>query len=324
MIPTVDFDAPGKQHGFLRLPHSRDDSAWGHVMIPICVVSGGQGPTALFIGGTHGDEYEGPIAIRELAATLRPEDVSGRVILLPTLNEPAFAAGLRCSPIDGGNLNRVFPGDARGTVTERIAAFANDSLIPMSDIVCDIHTGGRTLDFLPFAASHILADAEQDARCAAAARAFGAPYTLRMLEIDDSGMLDGAVERAGKTFVTTELGGAGMARASTTAIAKRGLRNLLIQKEIVEGDLIETPTQQLDMPGDDCFHFAESFGLFDPLVDLGATLKRGDALARIWPHGRTDVAAETLIAKRDGLFLGRHVSGLIKPGDCAAVLASPC
>ena len=56
---TVDFDRDGVQHGFLKLPHSHDGSAWGNVMIPITVVRNGEGPTALLSGGNHGDEYEG-------------------------------------------------------------------------------------------------------------------------------------------------------------------------------------------------------------------------------------------------------------------------
>ena len=80
---TVDFDADGVQHGFLRLPYSRDDAAWGSVMIPITVVKNGEGPTALLTGANHGDEYEGPIALFDLARSLKPEDVTGRVIIVP-------------------------------------------------------------------------------------------------------------------------------------------------------------------------------------------------------------------------------------------------
>ena len=56
IAPTVDFDRDGVQHGFLRLPYSRDDSAWGSVMIPICVIRNGHGPAALLTGGNHGDD----------------------------------------------------------------------------------------------------------------------------------------------------------------------------------------------------------------------------------------------------------------------------
>ena len=135
--------------------------------------------------------------------------MTGRAIILPTLNAPAFRAGTRTSPIDGVNLNRAFPGRRDGTVTQRIARYVADVLIPMADLVLDIHSGGRTLDFLPFAAAHVLSDPEHEARCVAAMEAFAAPYSVRMLEIDSLGMLDAEVERRGLTFVTTEIGGGG-------------------------------------------------------------------------------------------------------------------
>ena len=143
------------RHGFLRLPYSRDDSAWGSVMIPITVVANGEGPTALLTGGNHGDEYEGPIALFDLARRLRPEEVSGRVIIVPAMNYPAFRAGTRTSPIDKGNLNRTFPGRPDGTVTQKIADFFQRHLLPMADIVLDFHSGGRTLDFVPLSLIHI-------------------------------------------------------------------------------------------------------------------------------------------------------------------------
>ncbi|HID66838.1 MAG TPA: N-alpha-acetyl diaminobutyric acid deacetylase DoeB, partial [Roseibacterium sp.] len=93
MSATIPLDIDGVHHGFLRLPYSRDDSAWGSIMIPISVIKNGDGPTALLTGGNHGDEYEGPVALQELAVTLNAEDVSGRLIIVPAFNFPAFQAG---------------------------------------------------------------------------------------------------------------------------------------------------------------------------------------------------------------------------------------
>src|SRR3546814_12669525 len=76
---SLDFDQDGVQHGHLKLPWSRDDSAWGATLIPITVIRNGDGPTALFTGGNPGDEYEGPIAILDLARSLQPTDIGGRV-----------------------------------------------------------------------------------------------------------------------------------------------------------------------------------------------------------------------------------------------------
>ena len=318
---TIPFDQDGAHHGFLRLPYSRDDSAWGSVMIPITVIRNGDGPTALLTGANHGDEYEGPVALMELAATLDPSDVSGRVIIVPAFNYPAFRAGTRTSPIDKGNLNRSFPGAPDGTVTQKIADYFQRTLVPMADIVLDFHSGGRTLDFLPFAATHVLADKAQEAACVAAMRAFNAPYSMMMLEIDNVGMFDTAVEDMGKVFVSTELGGGGTATVRSIGIAKKGVRNVLIHAGILAGEPEVGPTVDLDMPDGDCFHFAECDGLIEAMADMGDRVKKGQPVARIWSPDRTGVAPVTIAARRDGLLTSRHFPGLVKAGDCVAVIA---
>ncbi len=198
IVPTVPFDEDGKHHGFLRLPYSRDDSAWGSVMIPITVVRNGDGPTALLTGANHGDEYEGPVALQALTRDIDPKDIRGRVIIVPFMNAPAFRAARRTSPLDGVNLNRTFPGRPDGTPTQKIADYFNRTLAPMADFVLDFHSGGKTLDFVPFAAAHRLDASDQEAACIAAMRAFNAPYSMVLLEIDSVGMFDTAVEIPGK------------------------------------------------------------------------------------------------------------------------------
>lgn len=321
ITPTIPLDQPGKHHGFLRLPHSRNDSAWGSVMIPITVVVNGEGPTALLTGGNHGDEYEGPIALQSLAWELDPAEITGRVIIVPYMNYPAFRAGTRVSPIDQVNLNRTFPGRADGSVTQKIAHYFHDVLVPTADLVLDYHSGGKTLDFLPYAAAHYQDDPQKEAACVAAVRAFGAPYTMMMREIDNVGMFDTAVETQGKVFVTTELGGGGTATARSAAIACRGVRNLLRHAGI-----LSSPPEgaeagiMLDMPDDDCFHFATRDGLLHPLLDLGERVKKGEAIARIWPPDRTGTPPEIVTANRDGILAARHFPGLVQTGDCLAVV----
>jgi len=317
---TVDFDAPGVSHGFLRLPYSRDDAAWGSVMIPLSVVKNGEGPTALLTGANHGDEYEGPIALFDLASTLRPEEVTGRVIIIPAMNYPAFLAGTRTSPIDRGNLNRSFPGRPDGSVTQKIADYFQRVLLPMADVVLDFHSGGRTLDFLPYCAAHILPDKRQQAQSFDLVRAFGAPWSVRMLEIDAVGMYDTAAEEMGKVFVTTELGGGGTASARTARIARDGLLSMLVAAGVMRGTVAAGPTQWLDMPDADCFTFAEDGGLIEFHADLGDRIEKGQPIARIFPVARTGLPPVTVHANRAGLFMARHFPGLVKPGDCVAVI----
>ncbi|MER9894479.1 N(2)-acetyl-L-2,4-diaminobutanoate deacetylase DoeB [Mesorhizobium sp. M0119] len=321
ITPTVDFERDGVQHGFLRLPYSRDDSAWGSVMIPICVIRNGNGPSALLTGGNHGDEYEGPLALYDLARTLDPKQVSGTVIIVPAMNYPAFRAGTRTSPIDKGNLNRSFPGRPDGTVTEKIADYFQRELLPRTDIALDFHSGGKTLDFVPFCAAHIRPDKILEEKGFAAVAAFSAPWSMKMLEIDAVGMFDTAAEEMGKLFITTELGGGGTSRAETVRIARRGVLNVLRHAGIVAGAVAMQPTRWLDMPSGDCFSFAEDDGMIETMIDLGEPVEEGQVLARIHSIGRTGGAPQEIRAKMSGLLAARHFPGLVKAGDCAAVVA---
>lgn len=77
------------------MPQSNNDSSWGAVGIPIVVIRNGRGPTLLFTGGNHGNEYEEQIALLELAKGLEPAAINGRVIIIPALHFPACEGGSR-------------------------------------------------------------------------------------------------------------------------------------------------------------------------------------------------------------------------------------
>jgi N-alpha-acetyl-L-2,4-diaminobutyrate deacetylase len=318
---TVDFDRDGVQHGFLRLPYSRDDSAWGAIMIPITVAKNGKGPTALLTGANHGDEYEGPVALMNLASAIDSAQLSGRVIIVPVMNFPAFRLATRTSPIDRGNLNRLFPGKPDGTVTEKIADYFQRTLLPLADVVLDIHSGGKTLEFVPFCCAHRLPDKAHEEACIAAMRAFNAPYSMMLLEIDSVGMYDTAAEEMGKVFISTELGGGGTTRPNTVAVAKRGVQNLLIHAGILKGKAEQSPSIMVDMPSSECFTFSEQDGLIESCVELGQPIRKGDVLAQIWPADRTGAQPAQYRAAMDGMLAGRHFPGLVKTGDCVAVTA---
>ncbi len=317
----VDFEAAGVQHGHLSLPWSSDDSAWGSIVIPIIVVANGSGPTMLMTGANHGDEYEGPIALTNFAREVALSDVQGRIIIIPALNYPAFRAAKRNSPLDGGNMNRSFPGDPRGGPTGKIAHYVCSALLPMTDHVLDIHSGGSTLEFLPFACSHELPDKGQNEAAFEAMKAFRAPYGLQLLELDMVGMFDGVVEDQGKVFVSTELGGGGSTTAASVAIARRGIENMLRHFGILKGDLEGAETRLLSMPDGDCFIRSEVSGLVEWAVDLGDVVKKGDLVARVHNLERSDVEPVSHVAKKSGIVLGRRFPGQTRFGDTLAVIA---
>ena len=320
---TIDFERDGLQHGFLQIPYSRNDSAWGSIMLPITVARNGDGPGAILTGANHGDEYEGPIALHDLANTIDVDKLRGLVIIIPMMNYPAFQAAARVSPIDQLNMNRVFPGQAPGSVTQLIADYFTSTLLPMCDYVLDIHSGGKTLEFLPFAAYHELEDKAQQQACEAATLAFGAPYYLSLIEIDAGGMYDTQAESMGKVFVSTELGGGGTTSPHTAGVAKRGVHNFLVHAGILDATplVVDSPSIKLDMQQDNAYVFSRHNGLLEPCVKLGDPVKTGDLIARVYNTERTGSAPVEYTATSDGIIMGRNFPSLIKIGYFMNVIA---
>ncbi len=324
---SVDYDKAGKQFGYLSIPHSRDDSAWGSLRMPVVVINNGSGPTVLFTGGNHGDEYEGPIALMKLARELDSASVQGRVILIPGLNFPALCSGTRTSPIDGGNMNRSFPGSSRGSITNMIAHYVHSQILPLCDVVVDIHSGGKTLNFVPSAVMHQLDDKQRMRATLEALMVFGAPVGLVLQELDAEGMLDTAVEEMGKIFISTELGGGGSVTAETLRIANVGVRNLLRHFGLIDEpvarreDFGMEPTRLMHTPDGDCFVIAENEGIYEVIADLGTEVEIGSVIGRVHDHQDPSRQPVDHLAHRSGLLLCRHFPGHIKRGDCAAVIA---
>lgn len=326
VLAAVDWDVDGKQHGYLSVPYSANESAWGAVRVPITVVRNGEGPSILFTGGNHGDEYEGPIALKKLADTLDPAEFSGTAIIIPALNPPALQVGARCSPIDGVNMNRSFPGSRTGTITAMICHYVSTALLQRVDAVIDIHSGGKTLNFVPFVAMHYLSDPGLAERTRAAMHAFGAPVALTIEELDTEGMIDGIVEEAGKVFLFTELGGGGSATPETVEIAETGVVNMLRHFGILPGEPVGraergmSPTRFMVTPDTSCYSIADETGLFECLVNLGDEVEEGQLLGRIHSIEKTGLQPGLYYAHRSGTLIGRHFPGLARPGDCLAVI----
>src|ERR671913_2398374 len=258
---TVDFDKPGKQIGFLMIPHSPHEDAWGVTQVPLAVIANGRGPTVIIEGGNHGDEYEGPITIGELIRDLDPDEVQGRLIMMPANNVHAVRAGRRTSPIDGLNFNRSFPGDPRGSITEQIAAYVVDHVLPLGDAFLDLHSGGSSLDILPSAIVEPTDDPDLRRRNVAAVRAFGAPLTVVISNLGEPRTATAAACRAGLVTVGTEMAGGGCVSLDALDICRRGVRNVLAHLGVLDaryGQAEDRESMILELPGTSAYVFASA------------------------------------------------------------------
>ncbi len=326
---TIDLDRPGKQIGWIMLPHSTHDDAWGVTRVPICVISNGNGPTVILEGGNHGDEYEGPIAICDLARELEPGAVQGCLILIPANNVHAVVAGTRTSPVDGLNFNRTFPGDARGSITQQISDFVANEIFPHGNAFLDLHSGGSSLDLLPSTVIEPTADPELHRRNLAAAQAFGAPFTVVIGNYGDPRTATATACAAGLTTVGTELGGGGVVRSENLALCRHGIRRVLRHLGLLaDDDGLPPPPEPgsaaslLEIPGPRAFVYATTDGVFEPYHPNGETVHAGEAagqIHRIWEPAQQPV---TLHYQSDGILYGRRHPGRVRPGNCCLVVAS--
>ena len=217
----VDFEANGKQQGYLRVPHSVHRSAYGWIPVPITVIRNGEGPTLVISAGVHGDEYEGQIAVANLAQDLDGAEIHGRLILLPMMNYPAAEAGCRVSPIDDGNLNRLYPGDPKGSPSEMIAHFHEEVILPLADFAVDLHSGGASLVYPATVMRGPSHSPREEAGLTTLTEAFDLPYawvfTAGGGRASTARTAMGAANRKGVVNVMAELGGAGCVTAGCPA-----------------------------------------------------------------------------------------------------------
>lgn len=317
----IDFDKDGKQSSYLRVPYSHNNSAWGAVLVPITMVKNGVGPTVLFVGGIHGGEYEGPVALFKLIRSLEADQIQGRVIILPALNLPAVQAGERVSPIDGMDINRAFPGKHNGTITQVIAHYVHKAILPRCDAVIDLHSGGYSLDLIPYNSMHYLPDEGLRQRTMDALLAFNAPVSLVIREFTGSGLLDYAVEGLGKIFLCAEIGGRGALSPDRLKIAETGVQNILKHFNIIEGALPESSTRLMEVPETGNYAYSLSNGIYEAFFELGDEVAEGQPVGQIhYPEDPTR-APDVLTIERGGMLIGTRGPGFVERGDCVAVTA---
>lgn len=312
---SIPLDASGRHIGHLGVPFSDDAHAYGVIPVPIAVLTGAPGPTVLLSAGVHGDEYEGQIVLRRLLRDLDPASLRGRLILLPALNLPAVRAARRCSPVDGVNMNRAFPGDPDGGPTAQLAHYVEQELLPLCQAAVDLHSGGTASEYLPCAyvyAGGPMADAKRRL-----ANAFGAPLAVVVGATAETRSLSAACERRSVPMISAELGGGGRVSAEALAVADSGTRALFQHVGLlpVENADADRRTRFVRVPGREHFLMCPASGLFEPLVDLGAMVEAGTLAG--WMHDIDDPAMAPVAVRvaTTGLVVARRLPALARRGD---------
>ncbi len=262
--------------GFIEVPAGVDAAT----RIPITIVRGAQpGPTLALIAGTHGSEVAPIIALQRVRAALDPATLRGAVLIVHVANMPSFLGRtVYYSPIDGKNLNRVYPGKADGTVSERIAYAITNQIIERADYLVDIHSGDGNESLRPYTYwSPLRLDARADSIAREMALAWGNDHividTVRPRNPQASVYTQNTAHIRGKPALTTEAGYLGIAAEDMVQRNVDGVFRLLRYFRMLPGDaeLVRQPlffdrTEVLRSPGT---------GVWHAKVDRGQSVQKG-------------------------------------------------
>jgi predicted deacylase len=248
------------------------------------VVGTTSGPHLLITGGVHGDEFEPMVTIRQLNSFVRSEHLSGKLTLVPVVNESAFALGRRTAE-DNLDLARTCPGHSDGSITEQVA-HAVGQLISTADYYIDLHTGGTAMCIMPFVGYMLHADSnilEQQRRMA---HAFNLPIiwgTTPTL----NGRTISVARDAGIPAIYAEYLGGGRCDSQGIKDYFDGCLNVMRELKMIERKepaskvtcVIEDPREKSGHL--QINHLAPFTGFFEPNVELGQKVTCGDLLGSV-------------------------------------------
>jgi len=307
-VGGLEVEQGTKKCGRVEVAPRPDGSA---IYIPVMVVNGvGEGPVLNISSGCHGDEYEGGEAIRRVWRSLDPKILKGVFLGVPVINVLAFESGTRASWIDHLNINRVFPGNPGGFITERVANVYLNEVVLKANMVVDLHGGG---DIQAMANQVIFRDSPGEVdvieRELELAKATGFDLIWK-----GSGGWGGTVTvealKRGIPAVTAEAKGEGRCMESVVKEFEKLISNVLKSYKLIEGTP-ELPARYTIFQGQ--FIHCSKGGFYTQLVELKEKVKEGQALAVV-----TDLfgeVIETLKAPYDGIVCSKRTFPSVQPGD---------
>jgi len=261
-------------------------------------------PRVLVTGAIHGDEVIGTYTIRNIVSSLARRSLKGSTIFLPVANPLAFRCRERASPVDGADLNRVFPGDEKGSVSERLAHSIWREAT-QADYILDLH--GCGMSCTPYV---LCLHKEFD---------FVRGYVKRLAiptVVESSGLRGQLFIEASHKKIPAAIIEAGSHRGVFDANHADQLRKTIFGLFASLG-----MTQKITGAMEQRFFGkisnvkTEKEDFFIPRVSPGTIVKKGDEL------GAMSVADKKMLSPHSGIVTSIQMSGVVFPGDSVASIA---
>ena len=296
--------------------------------VPFSIVNGSKpGPVLTLVAGTHGAEYPPILALQRLRASIDPKEISGTIVMVHVANMPAFLGrAIYYTPGDHKNLNRVFPGKADGTISERIADVITREVIDRTQYLIDLHCGDANESLRPYLywttnASPALVESVRQL-----ALAFGMDHIIldngRPTDPAASLYLENTAITRGKPAMTIESGGMGQSDEESIQRIERGVAGVL--KHLKMRATGPDPLTQAVFLGKNLVISSQHTGIWYPLVERGHTIAEGALIGRITDfQGKTIEEVRAPFAGEILYVVGTPPTSKGEPLGFIAALASP-
>jgi len=272
--------------------------------VPYTVVRGTEdGPTLLVTAGIHGAEYASIDAAYLLAKT-DPSILRGTLVVLPIVNPSAFwQRSIYVNPIDGRNLNRMFPGRARGTYAERLAAWLHEEFLSRTDALIDLHGGDLVEALEPFA---VYVCGHEPSR--QLALAVGLPH---LIASESRGMTYEVTRTDGIPAIIAEASGQGLRGAADVTLLVQGVQKAMRHLRMLPGD--GEPSAGITEHDGFAWLSAPDSGLWHPGVTAGEMVVQGQEIGTLRDLSGQDL--RTFHAPESGTVLFVVTSLAMNTGD---------
>jgi predicted deacylase len=310
-----DVSKVGKHACFLEISPAGSGEQIG---IPLLIANGQRsGKTLVAFAAVHGDELEGVQAIQDVFRQLDTEEMNGRFIAVPAANLPAFRAVQRTSPIDSLNLARTFPGRKDGSVTERIAYYLGELIIPQADLFIDLHSAATSL--MPTMAGYDASGTEAARISKEAALRTGMPVIWGHPDVGPGRSLYAAIQRGIPWLYVESPSGRRVSNVELPYYVS-ALLNLLGYLNVIDRAAPSIPKLHLFGSGDvDRTQSVNVSGFFVQRVNLLDHVEKGDLVGEV-----RDLFGEVLEEIRTlsaGIVAVLRSDPLVNPGDPVCLVA---
>jgi predicted deacylase len=281
------------------------------IHLPVYLINGEKpGPTIVVTAGVHAAEYASIAAALEIGQKYSPDVIQGQLIVAPLINQAGFPVrSIYVNPMDGINLNRVFPGDENGSASEQIAAWVFENIIKQADYFIDLHGGDLIEALIPFVIFAEVGKPEVDQKSLELAKIIGIDYLIR--KVGTGGSTFVAAAYAGIPSVLVESGGQGIWPREDVLRLVNGVRRVMVHYGMLPEESL-TPTHAIVLK-DFIWHFSDQKGLWYPGIEVGDSVEEGQLLGRITDIWGNELQPVYALASGRVLFLVSSLS--INKGD---------